>query len=71
MLPSRMNKKTMLIAWELLLLAASILVFRSAWLLLDRSDWASSPTGLVVLLGSGVGLSVVALRAINRSEKWP
>jgi hypothetical protein len=71
MLPSRMNKKTMLIAWELLLLAASILVFRSAWLLLDRLGWASSPTGLGVLLGAGVVLLVVALRALNRSEKLP
>lgn len=66
-----MENRIKLIAWEMLLLAASILVFRSAWLLLDRLVWASSAKGLAILLGVGALLAVVAFRAINRSDKLP
>lgn len=66
-----MENGTKLILWEMLLLFASILVFRSAWLLLDRSPWASGQAGLGVLLAAGAVVAVVAFRAINRSEKLP
>ncbi len=66
-----MESRNKLIAWEMLLLFASILVFRSAWLLLDRLAWASGVLGLAVLLGAGAVLAVVAFRGINRSEKRP
>ena len=66
-----MENRFKLIAWEMLLLLASILVFRSAWLLLDRLAWASGVPGLAALLGVGAVLAVVAFRAINRSEKLP
>jgi hypothetical protein len=56
-----------LVAWEMLLLFASILVFRSAWTLLDQWDWAGSPAGLVTLLVVGSGLCAAAFRAINKS----
>jgi hypothetical protein len=66
-----MEKRTKLIAWEMLLLLASVLVFRSAWLLLDRLAWASGVPGLASMLGVGAVLAVAAFRAINRSEKLP
>lgn len=60
-----MTKRTSLIAWELLLLLGSVLVFRGAWLLLDEMKWARETTGLWVLLFLGVGLCAAALRAIQ------
>jgi hypothetical protein len=54
------------IIWvELLLIGASILIFRSVWTLLDRMAWASGQVGLVALLIVGVVAAVVALRSIE------
>ncbi len=54
------------IIWmELLLLGASILIFRSAWTLLDAIAWAKGTVGLVVLLVAGILVAVVALRSIE------
>lgn len=61
-----MRKSNYLTVWELVLLFASILVFRSVWTLLDGMAWASSKTGLLVLLGIGFVATVVALKAINK-----
>jgi hypothetical protein len=60
-----MKNENSLIRWELLLLFASVLVFRSVWLLLDGMKWAREPIGLWALLVPGVVLCVVALRAIH------
>jgi hypothetical protein len=56
-----------LIAWEMVLLFASIFVFRSVWTLLDRWAWAGQTPGLLTLLAVGSAVSVVAFRAINKS----
>jgi hypothetical protein len=61
-----MTNRRALIAWEMLLLFASILVFRSGWILLDRWSWASGTTGLAALLAVGSLLCVIAFRAINK-----
>ena len=54
------------IIWmELLLLGASILIFRSVWSFLDRMPWASGKVGLAVLLAAGVVATVFALRHIE------
>lgn len=54
------------IIWlELLLLGASILVFRSVWMLLDATAWASTLTGQLVLLGVGLLATVFALCQIE------
>jgi hypothetical protein len=43
------------IIWmELLLLGASILIFRSVWSFLDSMPWASGKVGLAVLLEHGI-----------------
>ena len=61
-----MKKSNHMMMWELVLLFASILVFRSVWLLLDQSAWASAKPGLLILLGIGFVATVVALKAINK-----
>lgn len=54
------------IIWmEMALIGASILIFRSAWTLLDSFAWASGGPGLAVLLFVGIGVAVVALRSIE------
>ena len=63
-----MKKSIHLTLWELVLLFASILVFRSVWLLLDQMAWASAKTGLLVLLGAGFVLTVIAVKAINKDQ---
>ena len=61
------------IIWmEMLLLGASILIFRSVWTLLDSIAWAKGKVGLTVLLVAGVLAAVVALRSIEAlsREEW-
>ena len=54
----------------MLLIGASILVFRSVWTFLDSIAWASGRVGLAVLLFVGIVAAVVALRRIEAlSEK--
>ena len=54
------------VVWmEMLLLGASILVFRSVWAFLDSIAWASGGVGLTVLFAVGVFFAIVALRAIQ------
>ena len=54
------------IIWlELVLIGASIPIFRSVWTLLDSIPWANTRTGLVVLLGVGIVATVAALRGIE------
>ena len=61
-----MKKPKHLVLWELLLLFSSILVFRSTWTLLDQVAWASARSGLLILLGIGFVLTVLALKAVNK-----
>ena len=49
----------------MLLLGASILIFRSVWTFLDLIAWASGGVGLAVLLVVGMVAAVVALRSIE------
>ena len=54
------------IIWmELVLIGASILIFRSVWTFLDSIPWASGGVGLAVLLVAGVVATCVALRSIE------
>ncbi len=63
-----MKNRNSLIWWELLLLLASVLVFRSVWLLLDEMRWAREAPGLYALLLPGVVLCIAALRAIHSDK---
>lgn len=54
------------IIWmEMVLIGASILIFRSVWTFLDSIAWASGEVGLAVLLVVGVVVAVAALRSIE------
>ena len=54
------------IIWmEMVLIGASILIFRSVWTFLDSIPWASGGVGLAVLLIVGVVAACVALRRIE------
>ena len=52
----------------MVLILASILMFRSVWLLLDGIEWMGRPAGLGVSLAVGVIVGIVALAAINRAS---
>jgi hypothetical protein len=56
-----------LIAWEIVLLVASVFVFRGLWTLLDKIEWMSSTSALVRSLVIGVVLTVVAFWRLNRN----
>lgn len=58
----------------MMLIGASILIFRSVWIFLDSIAWASGEIGLAVLFVAGLVAAVVALRSIealsaNKGEK--
>ena len=54
------------IIWmEMLLIGASILIFRSVWTFLDSIAWASGKVGLTLLLVAGFVAAVFALRMIE------
>ena len=58
--------KMQIIIWmEMLLIGASILIFRSVWTFLDSVAWASGEAGLAVLLVVGIAATVLALRSIE------
>jgi hypothetical protein len=63
---SDQGRKMKKIIWmELVLIGASILIFRSVWTFLDSIPWASGGVGLAVLLIVGVVATCVALRSIE------
>ena len=49
----------------MLLIGASILIFRSVWTFLDSIAWASGEVGLAGLLVVGIAAAVAALRRIE------
>jgi hypothetical protein len=54
------------IIWmEMLLIGASILIFRSVWTFLDSVTWASGRVGLAMLLVVGIVAAILALRRIE------
>ena len=56
-----------LIAREIILLLASVFVFRGLWTLLDKVEWMTSTTALIRSLVIGVVLTVIAFWRLNRN----
>jgi hypothetical protein len=56
-----------LIVWEIVLLLASVFVFRGLWTLLDKVEWMSNTSALIRSLVFGVVLSVIAFWRLNRN----
>ena len=63
-----MKIKSHLVFWELVLILASVAVFRGLWLLLDKVEWMNHRAGLWASLAVGVIVWVVALLAVNRGS---
>ena len=62
------KNKPHLVFLEMVLILASILMFRSVWLFLDGIEWMSRPAGLWASLAVGVIVGIVALAAVNRAS---
>jgi len=59
-----------IVLWEFLLIFASVLVFRSMWMLLDRIPEMKNEFGLWVSLILGMVTALIAILMINKySEK--
>jgi len=58
-----MNK---MIIFEIILLIASVLIFRSLWILMDQVAWLSSPAGLLISMALGVIIMAWSLIYLNR-----
>ncbi len=63
-----MKNKPRLVFWELVLILASVLVFRGLWLLLDKVEWMNHRAGLWASLAVGVIVGIAALIAVNRGS---
>jgi hypothetical protein len=61
--------KAQVVFWEMVLIVATIPVFRSVWMLLDDIPLMNSPAGLYGSLAIGVILSLVALRIVNNGAQ--
>ncbi len=56
-----MKNRLYLVFWEMVLIFASVLVFRGGWLLLDGMEWMNRPAGLWASIGLGAIVAIVAL----------
>jgi hypothetical protein len=54
-----------IIFWELVLILATVPIFRALWILLDKADWLSEPMGVSISFVAGVILAIFALIKIN------
>jgi len=57
-----------IVFWEIILIIATVPVFRAIWLLLDSHDWFFEPAGLVLSLIVGLALSIFAFIMIHRRK---
>ncbi len=64
---NRINKR--LLFAELCLLIASVLIFRSLWLLLDHIPFLSDPIALVFMFGFGLTVTIPAMRYIIKKGR--
>lgn len=55
--------------WEIVLILGSIPLFRSIWVLCDRSDFLNRNSGLILSLAVGLVICVAALLALNSKDE--
>lgn len=55
------------VAWEIVLLIASVFVFRGLWTLLDRVEWTSSGWFLGTTMAGALAVSGIAFWKLNRN----
>ena len=60
------NRSTwFMVLWEIVLILGSIPLFRSVWVLCDRSGFLNGNFGLLLSLAVGFVICVIALLALN------
>lgn len=64
---NRINTK--LLVAEICLLIASVLIFRSLWLLLDRVPFFQETLALVLMFILGLAITIPAMRYIIKKER--
>lgn len=68
--PMKRNRsKWYMVFWEIVLIIGSIPLFRSIWVLCDRSDFLNQYIGLFLSLAVGMVICVAALLALNDKGK--
>jgi len=55
--------------WELVLVLASVLIFRSGWMLLDRLSLFNPDHVLWVLLAVGIAVASISLFKLKNNEE--
>jgi len=63
------QKKSYIVFWELVLLFGSIPVFRGVWMIFDDFDFMNSIEGIALSLAAGIVLFIIALLALNKTDK--
>ena len=51
---------------EFLLVLASVLIFRSLWMISDRISWMNQDVGILVSLIVGIAVTLISLLRLNR-----
>ena len=52
--------------YEFLLVLASVLIFRSLWMISDRISWMNQDLGILVSLIVGIVVTLISLIRLNR-----
>jgi hypothetical protein len=55
--------------WEIILILGSVPVFRSVWMVCDRVEFMNQCAGILLSFAGGMALCVMALLALNKTEK--
>jgi hypothetical protein len=63
------QKQSHIVFWELVLLMGSVPVFRGVWIIFDWLDFMNSIEGIVLSFAAGIILCIIALLALNKSDK--
>lgn len=56
-----------LVFWEIVLILASVPLFRSLWLLMDGVAWLNGRPGLYISFAAGLALASLAIFRINET----
>lgn len=55
-----------ILLYELMLIFASVFIFRSLWMIYDQITWMNQEAGIIVSLIAGVIMTLIALVKLNK-----
>jgi hypothetical protein len=55
--------------WEIILILGSVPVFRSVWMVFDSVEFMNQCAGILLSFTGGMVLCIMALLALNKTEK--